>query len=161
MRKRYIRNARELSVAIAAARKAAGLTQAELARLVGVSPWAVSKWELGERQPTGAAMRALSSLLGIDEGLGETVGPEEIGAAVRSCRAAAGLTQAQLSALAGVSKMGLSRIESGTAAPRQATLGAILSALVRSSESRRAAERVAGPLADIYFRSGGTLEDAA
>jgi transcriptional regulator with XRE-family HTH domain len=34
-------------------RETAGLSQSELARLVGVTPAAISRWEAGERTPSG------------------------------------------------------------------------------------------------------------
>lgn len=34
-------------------RELAGLSQAEIAELVGVTPAAISRWEAGERRPTG------------------------------------------------------------------------------------------------------------
>jgi DNA-binding XRE family transcriptional regulator len=47
----------------AAVRKAAGLTQAEVGREVGVSQMAVSRWESGERVPRGEAARRYGELL--------------------------------------------------------------------------------------------------
>jgi transcriptional regulator with XRE-family HTH domain len=47
-------------------REQAGLTRSEMARLVGVTPAAVSRWESAERRPTGepalAYARALRQL---------------------------------------------------------------------------------------------------
>jgi transcriptional regulator with XRE-family HTH domain len=44
-------------------RQAAGLSQAELAAVVGVSPVAISRWEAGDRRPHGAAAIAYARLL--------------------------------------------------------------------------------------------------
>ena len=38
-----------------AVREAAGLSQGELARAVGISPGTLSRWEAGLRKPTGPA----------------------------------------------------------------------------------------------------------
>lgn len=47
----------------AAVRKAAGLTQAEVGREVGVTQMAVSRWESGERVPRGEAALRYGELL--------------------------------------------------------------------------------------------------
>jgi transcriptional regulator with XRE-family HTH domain len=44
-------------------RLAAGLSQAELAAAVGVSPVAISRWEAGDRRPRGGAAVAYAQLL--------------------------------------------------------------------------------------------------
>lgn len=49
---------------IAAARIAAGLTQAQLAEAVGCKPLAVSRWERGEFSPNASALQQLSKVLG-------------------------------------------------------------------------------------------------
>ena len=50
------------------ARKAAGLTQAQLAQVIGASLGTVRKWERGERSPSGAA-RMLMRILARDPAL--------------------------------------------------------------------------------------------
>lgn len=47
-------------------RKQKGLSQTQLAKLLGRSQKLVSKWENGETVPRGANAVALSSLMGID-----------------------------------------------------------------------------------------------
>lgn len=47
-------------------RSAAGLSQAALADLAGVSQRAVAHWEQGLRQPTWDAVQALAKALGVD-----------------------------------------------------------------------------------------------
>lgn len=59
--------------AIANRRKAKGLTQADLAALVGVSKTSVWKWENGTAQPRRTMMARLSELLG-DHEIGREVG---------------------------------------------------------------------------------------
>jgi DNA-binding transcriptional regulator YiaG len=44
-------------------RTAAGVTQADIAAPLGVTRAAVSRWELGEREPRGALLEAYLSLL--------------------------------------------------------------------------------------------------
>lgn len=44
-------------------RQAAGLSLDEIARACGVTPGAVSRWEQGERRPTGEAAVSFASLL--------------------------------------------------------------------------------------------------
>lgn len=51
---------------IAAARKKANLSQAELAQHVSISPQAVGKWERGESLPDIATLTRLAELLGVD-----------------------------------------------------------------------------------------------
>ena len=50
---------------IAAARKAAGLTQEALGEKLGVSRQAVSKWETGAADPSTANLLALARLYGV------------------------------------------------------------------------------------------------
>lgn len=45
--------------AVTAARQAAGLSQAQFAALLGVSPRTLQGWEQGRREPTGAAKTLL------------------------------------------------------------------------------------------------------
>lgn len=46
-----------------AVRVAAGVSGSELARSIGVTPGAVSRWETGKRRPTGPAASAYAALL--------------------------------------------------------------------------------------------------
>lgn len=50
------------------ARQAAGLTQAELARRVGVTGECVSLWERGQRTPNSAYIPALAKACGVGPG---------------------------------------------------------------------------------------------
>jgi DNA-binding transcriptional regulator YiaG len=47
---------------ILALRKALGMTQHELADLIGAQRHTVSRWELGENEPRGANLKALKAL---------------------------------------------------------------------------------------------------
>ena len=44
---------------LVAHRKSRGLTQKEFARQIGVNPCTLSRWELGERKPEGAFLKAV------------------------------------------------------------------------------------------------------
>lgn len=46
------------------AREEAGLTQAELARRIGVTPRTVWNWEWGHREPRGKYLRLLAEVTG-------------------------------------------------------------------------------------------------
>ena len=50
---------------IAALRKNAHLSQAELARVLGVSPSAVGMYEQGRREPSAASLVALAQVFGV------------------------------------------------------------------------------------------------
>jgi Zn-dependent peptidase ImmA (M78 family)/DNA-binding XRE family transcriptional regulator len=54
---------------VAVARKAKGMTQAELGALVGVTQVAVNRYESGDRDPDDATIAALASVLGVTEKL--------------------------------------------------------------------------------------------
>lgn len=57
-------------------RTAAGMSQADLARAVGISQNAVSMWEKGERQsPRGDSLLKLARALGVEPGSLFEVGP--------------------------------------------------------------------------------------
>lgn len=49
---------------IAHARKLTGLNQAEFAARIGFSSRALQKWEAGENEPRGKALRAISRVTG-------------------------------------------------------------------------------------------------
>ena len=50
---------------IAALRRGAGMSQAELARILGVSPSAVGMYEQGRREPSAAGLVALAHVFGV------------------------------------------------------------------------------------------------
>ena len=57
---------------VAAARKAAGLTQEALGEKLGVSRQAVSKWESGASDPSTSNLLALARLYGVSAALVDT-----------------------------------------------------------------------------------------
>ncbi|SIQ34948.1 helix-turn-helix transcriptional regulator [Aquipseudomonas alcaligenes] len=52
---------------LASLREAKGLSQADLARAVGISPHYLSLFESGERVPEGAILRSLGRVLGVSD----------------------------------------------------------------------------------------------
>lgn len=52
---------------LASLREAKGLSQADLARAVGISPHYLGLFESGERQPDGAILRALGRVLEVGD----------------------------------------------------------------------------------------------
>lgn len=57
---------RDLRGALRVARELRGLSQADVARAVGVSPNTVARWERGERRPSGAARARLQDWIDED-----------------------------------------------------------------------------------------------
>ena len=109
-------------------RKAAGITQQELADKLGVHLQTVSKWERGISEPDIALLGELSSVLDIslekllDCKEGEVVysgkfSVRNLSAMIYACRSAAGESQERLGELAGVSTDAVSRWERGVTCP--------------------------------------------
>lgn len=59
-------NSKSIGSKITAARKNVNLSQAELAKLVSISPQAVGKWERGESMPDISTLDRLAEILGVD-----------------------------------------------------------------------------------------------
>ena len=92
------------------ARLAAGYSQAELARLVGVSLGTVKAWESGRRAPKPATQRQVADALGLGfDDLEVADGAEDL----RRLRQARGLTRAQAAQLLGLEPFTLQRVEEG------------------------------------------------
>lgn len=110
-----------------AARVRAGLTQAELARAVGVAGGErVSRWELGASSPSTAIRARLAKALGLDL---EELLPQRGPADLRRLRAEAGLTLAELAERGGLSKGTIKRWEAGSGLPVRAPLDNVAAAL--------------------------------
>ena len=60
-------------MSISAERKRAKLSQAELAKMLGLKQGAVSNWECGKNCPTASALKKMSAIFGctVDELLSE------------------------------------------------------------------------------------------
>lgn len=70
---------------VAAVRHSLGMTQVELAQLIGVHPLTVSKWERGQTSPSSYQAAMLSSFQGAAQrqsGVGETVRGLLVGAGI-------------------------------------------------------------------------------
>ncbi|MEK4243691.1 helix-turn-helix transcriptional regulator [Janibacter sp. FSL W8-0316] len=120
-----------------AARVRAGLTQAELARVIGVAGGErVSRWELGTSTPSTAMRARLAKALGIDlEELLPSQGPADL----RRLRAEAGLTVAELAERGGLARGTIKRWEAGSAQRVRAPLDAVAAALGVSVDTLRQA----------------------
>jgi transcriptional regulator with XRE-family HTH domain len=110
-----------------AARLRAGLTQAELARAVGVAGGErVSRWELGTSAPSIAMRARLAKALGLDL---EELLPARGRRDLRRLRGEAGLTVAELAAQGGVSTGTIKRWEAGSGLRVRAPLENLAAAL--------------------------------
>ena len=109
-------------------RKAAGITQQELADNLGVHLQTVSKWERGISEPDFSLLGEISSVLGVS--LEKLLGAEEgestftgdfgvgkLGAAILSARSEVGESQERLADVMGVSADAVSRWERGITCP--------------------------------------------
>jgi DNA-binding transcriptional regulator YiaG len=119
-------------------REKLGLSQGELAGLIGVSAAAVGSWERGRSAPGPRNRKALAGIAGlnrleVDERLGRSVpprtpaessalSPEEI----RKIRQGAGLSQQGLAEALGVSSNSVSNWETGSTSPRKASIEKLL-----------------------------------
>lgn len=92
-----------------ARREAAGLSVSELARLAGVAPQDVSKYESGTTKPGPDRLAALAECVGVKPL--DLVDREELGDGLKALRTAAGFTQEILAGQAGPD-MTLSRLKS-------------------------------------------------
>jgi transcriptional regulator with XRE-family HTH domain len=94
------------------ARLAAGMTQHELARQLGVAGGErVSRWELGRSTPRSETLMRAADVLGVDPA--ELVGGRGESPTLRSLRRSRGLTLSELAREIHVSKSTVSRWESG------------------------------------------------
>lgn len=120
-------------------RKAAGLTQAELAEKVGSHTITVSRWETDEREPTWTNIAALAKALGVDctaflppADVEEKEGSKMSawnGARLRELRVAAGLSQSALAERAGVTRDTVAQWEANNREPIWTNVVALAKAL--------------------------------
>ena len=100
-----------------------GYTQAELARLLGVSPAAVNNWVSGRTYPSDVRIAELERVLG-------PLRPQsEVAQWLRGERDRAGLTQRELADRAKVSFVTISNTERGETAPQRGTIAKLANAL--------------------------------
>jgi len=109
--------------ALREARKAAGLTQAEVAAELGVTREAVGRWEAGTA-PRLERIREIASVLGLDDvvDLVERAGEEWVSLA--ALRVQAGLSQRRLAERAGLPRSSIQAVERGAFHPSEAMVAA-------------------------------------
>jgi transcriptional regulator with XRE-family HTH domain len=76
--------------AVAALREAAGLTQVQLAKLVGIGPDGISRLESGARQPSPQTARRIADALGVEFAAITRGGRRDIAKAAPALREIAG-----------------------------------------------------------------------
>lgn len=109
--------------ALRKARKAAGLTQAELAASVGVTREAVGRWEAGTA-PRLDRISAVASALGLKHAADLVERPEANWASLAAIRVHAGLTQRRLAERSGLPRSSIQAVERGAFHPSAAMIGA-------------------------------------
>jgi len=123
---------------IKALRKKLSLTQADLAKRLGVSTSTVTAWERGKATPGRQARKALKDLMRAPAAATRQAPPstppasELTPAQISELRKKAGLSQAQLAARLGVSPNTVSNWETGNTTPRRSSVEK-LRALAESS----------------------------
>jgi transcriptional regulator with XRE-family HTH domain len=130
------------------ARVRAGLSQGDLASLVGVSQTAISTWESGTARPREGARRRLLAALALrddtstvsTEELHDVSRPRVVPEQLRDARIRAGLSQGDLALRIGVSQATVSTWENGTSQPRTNSADALATVLDLGVETEDAAE---------------------
>jgi len=102
-----------------------GLSQADLASRLSVSPKTIRNWETGHRTPTGRSLGPIRDLLGYDP-LPQL---SSVARRLREYRLAGGWTRAELATQLGVLTITVSRWERGKTAPRRDYLDRLLALL--------------------------------
>ena len=134
-------------VALRDAREAAGLTQAELGRQIGVAGGdRVSRWERGQSTPQAKPLRAMASVLGV--AVADLLKPPPAtGANLRRLRREAAMTAEELATRVNVALPTLKRWESAglSREPARRTVEAIAEALdVTAADVLAAIRRTTG-----------------
>lgn len=125
-----------------AARKAAGLTLAQVSDQVGVHITVVANWERGERTPQVNRLGALARVLGVRPADLVEMAEEDPGS-LRALRIDAGLLQGQLAARAGLTRTGYAALERGEIASiSEANCAALAEALGVDAVEVRTAQAV-------------------
>ncbi|MFV0535447.1 MAG: helix-turn-helix domain-containing protein [Cumulibacter sp.] len=96
-------------------RRDAGMTQEDLAIVIGVNSTAVSSWEIGRTVPSPQNLEALRHAL--DDRMGRLVGEVDPLRALAEHRARAGLSQKQAAVATGLPTNTLRQIERGVRLP--------------------------------------------
>ena len=116
--------------AIKARRKEAGISQAALAEIVGVTQGAVSAWETERVAPARQQVEALERFFGANGLVAATSPSQDYGEWLRGRREAADMSREELAAVSGISAIQIYNIETGrTINPRARTRTAFERAL--------------------------------
>lgn len=122
------------------AREARGLGVSDAARLSGINPASLGRWEAGTRSPQVDALRAVLEVLGCT--IQDVVDVPKSSRFPGDWRVLRGLTQPQLGKLAGVSTSAIGRIERGEGGLSNSTRDLIAAALeIQPDELTEAFER--------------------
>lgn len=109
--------------ALRAARKRAGLSQAELASAVGVTREAVGRWEAGTA-PRLERVRQVAAAVGVDDAGDLVERPGEEWSSFAALRIHAGMSQRQLAERAGLPRSSIQAVERGAFRPSGAMVAA-------------------------------------
>ena len=113
-----------------ALRKKAGLSQEELADVLGISYMTVRRWEAGKASPRVEDVPSIAQALGVpDADLLDTNASIPFGANLKALRKKAGLTQSQLADLIGVHETTIRRWENNGDSPRAEDISSLAKAL--------------------------------
>lgn len=152
-------------------REDGGMSQGELAKILGVTRQTVSKWEADVCRPKANVLQALCGLFGVDMSYftGVEVSPQQIGTLgefIRKLRRRAKLSQEQFAERMGVSRQMISLWEIDEVKPRAGMLQKLGECFCMDEEERQqlqrlaAAERAQSPAAE-EGADGRALADAA
>jgi len=142
---------KSVSTAIRDNREKVGISQKELAHILGVSHRLVSQWENGGARPTNVMVEKITSVLGVD--LPETKGEFDLGGWVRREREQRRLTRGDLARRAGISPLTVYFIETGqTETPQELTVSRLQRVLGKLPEGAMEMGDRGGVIEDLGFR---------
>ena len=153
-------------------REGDGMSQGELAKVLGVTRQTVSKWEADVCRPKANVLQAICGVFGVDMSYftgEEDLPPQQIctlGEFIRKLRRRAKLSQEQFAERMGVSRRMISLWETGEVKPRARVLQKLGECFCMDEEERQqlqrlaAAERAQSPAAE-EVAEGRALADAA
>ena len=152
-------------------REDGGMSQGELAKVLGVTRQTVSKWEADVCRPKANVLQAICGVFGVDMSYftGVEVSPQQIctlGEFIRKLRRRAKLSQEQFAERMGVSRQMISLWETDEVKPRAGMLQKLGECFCMDEEERQqlqrlaAAERAQSPAAE-EVAEGRALADAA
>lgn len=153
-------------------REEGGMSQGELAKILGVTRQTISKWEADVCRPKANVLQALCGVFGVDMSYftgEEDLPPQQIGTLgefIRKLRRRAKLSQEQFAERMGVSRRMISLWETGEVKPRAGMLQKLGECFCVDEEERQqlqrlaAEERAQSPAAE-EGEDGRALADAA